>query len=245
MSNSDNSHLSASKTTVMILAAGEGRRMLPLTKSTPKPLLKIGKHSLLEHHLIRLESLGFKDIVINIAYLGSMIRQHIGDGSQFNLNIQYSDESSTGALETAGGILKALPLISSKGFLVINSDIWTDFDFLSLLESRNINNSNQKLGTIVLVNNPEHNKLGDFNINETGELSLIDEESSNTYTFSGIALYQKSIFQGLSISKQPLAPILKQLIQGHALNQIVHNGLWTDVGTPARLEELNQSATIT
>ena len=245
MSNSDKSHLSASKTTVMILAAGEGRRMLPLTKSTPKPLLKIGKYSLLEHHLIRLESLGFKHIVINIAYLGSMIRQHIGDGSQFNLNVQYSDESSTGALETAGGILNALPLISSKDFLVINSDIWTDFDFLSLLESQDINGSNQKLGTIVLVKNPEHNKLGDFNISNTGELILIDEKSSNTFTFSGIALYQKSIFEGLRISKQPLAPILKQLIQDQALNKIVHTGIWTDVGTPARLEELNQSTTMT
>ncbi len=227
------------KITVMLLAAGEGRRMLPLTQTTPKPLLKIGKRPLIEHHLSNLASFGFKNIIINTAYLASMIQNHIGDGSQFNLNINYSDESTTGALETAGGIINAIHLIKSDPFLVINADIWTDFKFSDLLKALPEKNR----GRLALVNNPEHNQSGDFCIDNDNALCLKKEDSSNSYTFSGMALYKKSIFTELTTGKQPLAPILRKLIAGNELENIIYQGSWTDVGTPERLQEINSNLT--
>lgn len=225
---------SAANTTVMLLAAGEGRRMLPLTRSTPKPLLKVGQYSLIEHHLRRLHLLGFRHVVINIAYLAQKIQHQLGDGSQFNLKIDYSDESHTGALETAGGIVNALPTLESDPFLVVNADIWTDFDFSSLLQPMS------GKGRLVLVPNPDHHPEGDFCVADNGALHLKNHASSNSYTFSGIALYRKSIFAGLGNGKRPLAPILRAHIQNNELDAVIHRGLWTDVGTPERLNEINR-----
>jgi len=220
------------KTSVVILSAGHGTRMLPLTKHTPKPLLKIGNKSLIEHHLIRLKELGFVHVIINIAYLGEQIRSTLGDGSRYELSIKYSDEANTGALETAGGLKAALPLISSDPFMVINADIWTDFNFTQLLTPL------KTKARLVMVNNPSHNLDGDFALTETG---LLDNSEKERATFSGIALYQKSLFDDLAQGKQALAPIFKSLIEQQCIEGIKFNGQWKDIGTPERLNEVNQA----
>ncbi len=225
---------SASTTTVMLLAAGKGKRMLPLTKHHPKPLLKVGEHSLIEHHLIRLSNFGFKQIVINTAYLGTMIHKHLGNGECFGLNIEYSDESISGALETAGGLAKALPLIESDPFLVINADIWTDFDFTALLKPL------EKAGRLVMVTNPSHNQSGDFSLDENNLLINKLTSSSQTLTFSGIALYRKKIYADLAIEKQALLPIFNTLIDKQQLEGQAYSGIWNDIGTPDRLNSINQ-----
>lgn len=224
------SHYSPTNTSVVLLAAGRGSRMRSLTETTPKPLLKVGPHTLIEHHLYRLQAQGFKQVVINLAYLGEQIRAHLGDGSRYGLRLSYSDESATGALETAGGLKQALPLIESDPFLVINSDIWTDFSFNSLLDPL------EKSGRVVLVDNPEHNPLGDFGF----EQNQLHEKSPTKLTFSGIALYKKSLFSELGNGKHPLGPVLRSLIHNQNLEGIKYIGDWTDVGTPERLSELNK-----
>jgi len=146
----------AENTTAVLLAAGHGKRMLPLTEQTPKPLLKIGEHALIEHHLFRLADLGFKNIVINIAYLADQISLALGDGSRYGLHIHYSDESASGALETAGGLKNALPLIKSDPFITVNADIWTDFDFTQLLLK------SPESARLVMTENPPQHPDGDF-----------------------------------------------------------------------------------
>ena len=225
----------ASQTTVVLLAAGHGKRMLPLTKHTPKPLLKVGQHALIEHHLIRLREQGFKDIIINIAHLGEKIRTVLRSGERFDLSIQYSDESLSGPLETAGGLKNALDLISSDPFLVINADIWTDCDFTTLLKPLT------KLGRLAMVKNPTHNPGGDYALAPQGNLILANTGEYQTRTFSGIAVYQKSLFASLPTGKMKLAPVFERLIQDQQLEGLAFDGNWVDVGTPARLAELNQS----
>ncbi|MFT6034297.1 MAG: MurNAc alpha-1-phosphate uridylyltransferase [Arenicella sp.] len=215
------------KTSVLILAAGHGTRMRPLTDNTPKPLLKVGKHSLIEQHIYKLSAFGFKHIVINTAYLGHKIQQRLGNGKRYAVTISYSDESATGALETAGGIKQSLPLINSDPFLVINADIYTDFDFSSMLEI-----TSDKLGCLLLVPNPSHNPDGDFNV---------DKPIESTMTFSGIALYRKKIFNLLPEGKLALGPILKRMVDDDMLVARPYYGSWTDVGTPERLRELNST----
>jgi len=219
---------------VVLLAAGHGKRMLPLTKSTPKPLLKVGKHSLIEHHLIRLAKFGFKNIVINLAYLGNQIQSSLNNGSQYGLNINYSDESKSGALETAGGLRQALPLIKSNPFMVVNADIYTDYPFDSLLTP--LSNS----ARLVMIENPAHNPSGDFDVTEDNKLTQKRIEISNSYTFSGIALYQQSIFSSLASGKQALKPVFDKLIASKQVEAVIYQGQWTDVGTPERLQELNE-----
>ena len=175
-----NSAYTAKKTSVVLLAAGHGTRMLPLTTNTPKPLLKAGNLSLIEHHIHKLSHLGFEHFVINIAYLGEKIKQHLGNGERYGIDIDYSDERDTGALETAGGLKQALPLIKSDPFLVVNADIWTNYDFSNLLTPL------KKYGRLVMVNNPEHNLEGDFAIDPAG--SLTNNKAITRMTFSGIAL---------------------------------------------------------
>ena len=230
-----------SKTSVILLAAGHGTRMRPLTDKLPKPLLKVGDRSLIEHHIDKLSALGFKQIVINTAYLGEKIQQQLGNGERYGLTIRYSDESNTGALETAGGIKNSLPLIDSDPFLVVNADIYSDFDFSSLFEIKS-----DSLGCIVLVPNPPHNPTGDFIIN--GQ-SIKDQsinhqgepEGNSTMTFSGIALYRKAMFSALPQGKLALGPILKRMIGSDKLVALPYYGRWVDVGTPERLSELNSS----
>jgi len=208
--------------------------MLPLTETTPKPLLKIGSDTLIEHHLRRLKHQGFEDIVINIAHLAKQIPEHLGSGARYGLRIQYSDESETGPLETAGGLHNALPLISSNPFLCINADIWTDLDFRSLLTELSV------AGRLVMVANPGHNPNGDFAIDNVGMLTSNETENQTKKTYSGVALYKKELFNGLNSGKQALAPIFMQLIAQRQLEGKHYSGVWNDIGTPERLAELNQ-----
>lgn len=238
----------ASKISAILLAAGHGKRMRPLTNTTPKPLLKVGDQALIEHHINRLSNLGFKHIVINTAYLGEKIRQYLGNGERYGVEIDYSDESSTGALETAGGIKKSLEQVKSDPFLVINADIYTDFNFASLLEVNFLALDSidadlgatdvepRKLGCLVLVENPEHNQSGDFNVNADYQF---DSRSHTTMTFSGIALYRKNMFADMPEGKLALGPVFKKMICDKALCALPYFGAWTDVGTPERLAQLN------
>ncbi len=213
----------------MILAAGLGTRMRPLTDHTPKPLLEVGGIPLIVWHLEKLAHYGFKEVVINIAHLGWQIPQALGDGSEWGLHIVYSDEQEEGGLESAGGIVKALPhLADSDLFLVVNGDVWTDYDF----------EVDKKLGEdvlahLILVKNPEHNPKGDF--------SLLDGKvvDSPQYTFSGIGYYSPKLFEGVPYGKSALAPLLRAaMIEGKVTGEL-YEGEWYDIGTPQRLEALN------
>ena len=224
----------ACETTVVLLAAGHGKRMLPLTANTPKPLLKVKDKCLIEHHLIKLKDEGFRNIVINIAYQGEKIRQFIGDGDRYGLEIQYSDETASGALETAGGLLHALPLIKSDPFLVINADIWTDYPFSQMLKKL------EKMGKLLMVNNPTHNVDGDFCIDRASGL-LQKNSRHNAHTFSGIGLYHKQVLRGLAPGRHPLAPIFSGLIAAGQLEGELYTGEWLDIGTPQRLTQLREA----
>jgi MurNAc alpha-1-phosphate uridylyltransferase len=208
--------------TAMILAAGLGTRMRPLTDHTPKPLLKVGGKPLIVWHIERLKASGFTTIIINIAYLGQQIIDYLGDGSEYGVTIHFSDEQSEGALETAGGIVKALPLLSDT-FLVINGDVWTDFPY-----DLNFRLKANSLAHLILIDNPPHNPSGDF----------ILDESDKKYTFSGIGYYSKEMFTPLTYGKQGLAPLLFKAINEGKLTTEYYCGHWYDIGTPKRLEEL-------
>lgn len=227
----------AENTSVFILAAGRGERMRPLTDALPKPLLTVNGQSLLEHHLKRLKNFGFKNIVINIDHLGEKIINAMGDGQHLGLNICYSDEQATGALETAGGIHKALSLLKSNSFIVINGDVWCNFDYTQLLSCT------QKLATIVLVENPAHNPAGDFSLN-SNENSWSDavaaRKGEKSFTYSGIGIYQKKLFNNLNTGKHRLAPLLYQAAETKQLGAIICKEEWFDIGTPERLEKINR-----
>lgn len=207
----------------MILAAGLGTRMRPLTNHTPKPLLKVGGKPLIVWHIERLRDAGFVDIVINVAYLGQKIIDYLEDGSKYGVNIEFSDEQDEGALETAGGIVKALPLLSDT-FLVVNGDIWTDYSYDSSFRL-----DDNLLAHLILIDNPLHNPNGDFIL--TG--------SQKKFTFSGIGYYSKDMFLDLEYGKQALAPLLFDAIDNKKLTTEYYGGRWYDIGTPQRLESLN------
>ena len=211
----------------MILAAGLGTRMRPLTDHAPKPLLKIGDKPLIVWHIERLRDAGFTQIVINVAYLGQQIIDYLGDGSRFGVQIEFSDEQHEGALETAGGIVKALPLLSDT-FLVVNGDVWTDYPFDSSYSLED-----GLLAKLILVKNPQHNLEGDFYVTGT----------QKKYTFSGIGYYSKEMFRDLKYGKQPLAPILFKAVENKQLITELYLGEWYDIGTPERLKYLNRLQT--
>lgn len=211
--------------TAMILAAGLGTRMRPLTNSTPKPLLEVGGKPLIVWHIEQLKEAGFTKIVINVAYLGQQIIDYIGNGSRFGVNIVFSDEQNEGALETAGGIIKALDHLSET-FLVVNGDVWTDYNYKNNFELLGGN-----VAHLVLVDNPEHNLKGDFFL--TG--------SKEKYTFSGIGYYSKKLFNTLNYGKAPLAPLLFEAVKNQSLSTEYYDGSWYDIGTPERLESLNKA----
>lgn len=219
----------------MLLAAGRGERMRSLGQETPKPLLRVGQHSLIEHHLYRLAKLGFHDIVINVAHLGTQIQSQLKSGDKYNLRIRYSDETKSGALETAGGIHNALPLLDSDPFMVINADIWTDFDFRDLLLPMD------EIARLVMVPNPSQHPEGDFYLNDKGCLEAEHSNTSKRLTFSGIALYRKSLFDEMAPGKCALAPILHQQIALGRMSGLTHQGIWDDVGTPERLRDVNSA----
>jgi MurNAc alpha-1-phosphate uridylyltransferase len=206
--------------TAMILAAGRGERMRPLTDSTPKPLLLVQNKPLIVWHIEKLAHNGFETIIINIAHLGEQIKTALGDGKKWDVKIIYSDERESGALETAGAIIKSLPFLSEQ-FLVVNGDIWCDYNF-------DFNfNLKESLTHLILVPNPEHNPKGDF------------QYLDSFYTFSGIGYYRQKVFEQMPLEKCALAPILKELISQEKISFELHNGIWSDIGTPERLAQVN------
>jgi MurNAc alpha-1-phosphate uridylyltransferase len=214
----------------MILAAGRGERMRPLTDRVPKPLLDVGGRPLIVHLIDALVGAGIRGIVVNHAHLGRQVVDYLGNGAQFGAQIRYSDEGE-GALETGGGIFKALPLIHSDPFLVVNGDIWTDFPFMRL--PRRLTG----LAHLVLVDNPLHHPQGDFVL----EGGRVRAQGGATLTFSGIGVYTKALFAACSPGKFQLAPLLRAAMARGEVTGEHHGGGWVDVGTPARLEQLNRA----
>lgn len=209
----------------MILAAGRGERLRPLTDTVPKPLLEVRGRPLIEHHLEALSRAGFAEIVINLSWLGNQVRDRLGDGADFNVTIEYSDEPE--ALETAGGILQALPLLGER-FIVVNADIFTDYDFAGL---KPVGSS----AHLVLVENPQHNPQGDFSLTD----SMVGNDGPTRYTFSGIAQYHRNFFDGLLPGKQALAPLLRAAANQQQVSGELFTGIWSDIGTLESLQALN------
>ena len=215
----------------MILAAGRGERMRPLTDSLPKPLLEVKGKALILWHIEKLARCGFKDIVINIAHLGYKIPEALGDGSNYGVNIIYSDEQDSGALESAGGIKKALVHLGCEPFLVVNGDVFCDYNFDSHFDLKD------KFAHLILVQNPQHNPNGDFGLDETLVLNKADDK----HTFSGIGYYNPKLFDDVENGKIALAPLLRQEINNKNISGEIYNGDWHDIGTPQRLEEINKA----
>lgn len=216
----------------MILAAGRGERMRPLTDTLPKPLLQVHNKALIEYHIEGLVKTGCQRIVINHAWLGDKIVEALGDGKRYGVNLLYSKEFS--ALETAGGIIQALPLLCQRSdeqeFTVVNGDVFTDFDFDDLPPVLT-----QSDAHLVMVDNPEHNPQGDFSLSD-GQLA---EGGEAKFTFSGIARYSRRFFAEQTQGIKPLAPMLRHAMQQGCVTGQLHKGQWTDVGTPERLAKLN------
>jgi N-acetyl-alpha-D-muramate 1-phosphate uridylyltransferase len=209
----------------MILAAGRGDRMGALTAACPKPLLDVGGVALIERHLLRLAASGIQEVVINLSYRGAQIRAALGDGERFRLAIRYSDEGEP-PLETAGGIVEALPLLGVEPFLLVNADVLTDFDFRTLLTPA-------MRDTLVLVPNPAHHPNGDFGLDEAGVLRA----APPLLTYGGIAVFDPMMFHDLARGRRPLKPLLDAGIARQSLRGLFYDGDWIDVGTPERLDE--------
>ncbi len=208
----------------MILAAGRGQRMRPLTDRMPKPLLKVGGKPLIVWHLERLAQAGFKNVVINHAHLGEQIEAALGDGSQWGLQIQYSPEKT--ALETAGGIANALHLLGEQAFLVVNGDTFTEIDFKKIILTAN------HLAHLVLVDNPPQHPEGDF----AYEGEKIKPEGACKLTFSGVGVYHPDLFSGITCGEPAkLAPLLRLAIAEGKVTAEHYQGIWHDIGTPERL----------
>ncbi len=215
----------------MLLAAGRGERLRPITETIPKPLVEVRGVSLIERHLAALAAAGATTVVINLGWLGERIAERIGSGERYGVQVLYSDERDN-ILETAGGIRRALPLLGREPFLVVNADIYTDMPLPcdAPLES--------ELGHLVLVPTPAFKPAGDFDI-ESGKLVNADEPR---YTFSGVAMYRPEFFAGLEDGRRPLAPLLKAAAGDGRIGASLYEGLWADVGTPERLAALNETA---
>jgi MurNAc alpha-1-phosphate uridylyltransferase len=217
----------------MLLAAGRGERMRPLTDLTPKPLLQAGGKSLIVWHIENMARAGIRDLVINHAYLGHQIEAELGNGSQFGVRIYYSAENPV--LETAGGIANALPLLGDAPFAVINSDIYCDYDFAQLPIFAAALRASGDTAYLVLVNNPAHHPNGDF-----GLISGRVVNNTPAFTFSGIGIYQPSLFANIPRGTvAPLAPLLRAQIALGKVSGEHYRGRWLDVGTPQRLEKLD------
>lgn len=214
----------------MILAAGRGERLRPLTDRTPKPLLEAGGRPIIEYTIRALQKVGFNDLVINVAHLGDQIISCLGDGRRFHVSIQYSQEGSVG-LETGGGIFRALPILGTSPFLVVNGDIFTEYPFQILARPPD------GLAHLVLVSNPSHHRSGDFSLNADG---TIDNDQNQAYTFSGLGIYRPELFAGCSDGSFPLAPLLRQAATKNQVTGEFYEGYWMDIGTPRRLRILDQ-----
>ena len=215
----------------MVLAAGRGERMRPLTLARPKPLLEVGGHALIEHHLYALARGGFGRVVINLSWLGEQICRSIGDGARFGIDIRYSDEGPE-PLETGGGIFRALPLLGAGPFLVVNGDIWTTYPYAQLRGRLQPGD----LAHLVLVPNPAHNEKGDFVL----EGGRIVETTGERFTFSGVGVYRAELFDGCSDGIFKLAPLLRSAARAGRVSAEIFTGDWLDIGTPERLAELDR-----
>jgi len=213
----------------MILAAGRGERMRPLTDGTPKPLLEVGGKRLIEYHLEALRRAGIGEVVINLSWHGEQIRSALGDGMRWDVHIRYSDEGPV-ALETGGGIYRALEWLGPEPFIVVNGDVWSDFDVsrLALPDDAHAH--------LVLVANPPHHPNGDFGL----KLGRVIEDAHERHTFSGIAMYRREFFAACRPGRFPLLPLLKRAIAAGRLSGELHRGRWYDVGTPQRLASLDR-----
>jgi len=219
----------------MILAAGLGQRMRPLTDKLPKPLLCLAGKPLLQYHLEALARAGIKEVVINLAYLGHMIRAYVGDGSRFGLQVQYSEEAEP--LETAGGLLKALPLLGDEPFILVNGDVWTDFDLGQLSQTRLAAGIDAHL---VLVPNPDFHPKGDFSLSSEGK--LLDSTDLPKHTFAGMSLIHPGLIRDYPQQrpKFPLVEVLRYAITRQRISGQLYEGRWSDIGTPERLHALDR-----
>jgi len=218
----------------IILAAGRGERMRPLTDHTPKPLLRVAGTPLIERHIQRLAAAGLRELVINVSHLGEQVMDHCGDGRRWGVSITWSPEED--ALETAGGIIQALPLLGDAPFLVVNGDIWTDFPFGRLL-ARTLRPGED--ARLVMVENPPQHPGGDFLVDEAGWVRELGGGVGLTY--AGVGVYTPDFFAGSPAGKLPLRPLLDAAIAQGRLGGQVYRGQWQDVGTPARLHELDRA----
>jgi MurNAc alpha-1-phosphate uridylyltransferase len=218
-----------------VLAAGRGERMRPLTDHTPKPLLRVGGQSLIGRHLQRLAAAGVHDVVINLGWLGAQLRAALGDGSDYGVTIAYSDEGWP-ALETGGGIQRALPLLGDAPFLVVNGDVYTDFALERLVERARTLAEDQ--AHLVLVSNPEHHPQGDFEL-RNDRIVEPTQAAAARHTFSGLSVLTPALFIGAQPGAFGLAPLLRRAAAAGRVSGELHAGQWSDVGTPQRLAALN------
>ena len=213
----------------MILAAGRGERMRPLTDRAPKPLLEAAGKPLIQYHIEALREAGFTELVVNHAHLGAQIVARLGDGRAFGVRIDYSPEPG-GALETGGGIRQALPLLGEGAFVVVNADIWTDYPY------RQLRREPEGLAHLVLVDNPDYHRDGDFQLNG----DQVSAEGDTRLTFSGIGLYRPELFAAVPQGRFPLAPLLRSAMQAGQVSGEHYRGRWMDIGTAERLAELDR-----
>ncbi|WP_314337076.1 N-acetylmuramate alpha-1-phosphate uridylyltransferase MurU [Acinetobacter guillouiae] len=217
----------------MILAAGLGNRMRPLTLYKPKPLLEVGGKALIVWHIEKLKKIGVTEIVINSAWLADILIGTLGDGSQFGVTIRWTREDE--GLETAGGIINALALLGDQPFILVNGDVWTTFDFASLLDI----NLADDLAHLVFVNNPEQHPHGDFTLANGRAYTFEQNQQGENLTYSGVAVINPKMFDGLEQGKRPLAPLLKQGMLDGKISAEKMQAAWVDVGTPERLTALD------
>lgn len=212
----------------MVLAAGRGERMRPLTDTIPKPLLMVNGTPLIVHHLRALARAGIAEIVVNLSWLGAQIRERIGSGAEFGVQVRYSEEGPV-PLETGGGIFRALPLLGPGPFMVVNGDVWSDFPLVQLAGCVPAD------AHLVLVPNPPQHPRGDFAL----ERGLVREDGAQRLTYSGIGVFDPAFFAGCSPGRFPLLPLLRRAIAAGRLTGERYDGQWSDIGTPERLASLD------
>ena len=221
----------------MILAAGVGERMRPLTDHTPKPLLRVAGTPLIEHHIRRLAAAGFGELVINVSHLGEQLMGYCSDGRRWGVSIVYSEEDAP--LETAGGIIKALPLLGDAPFLVVNGDVWIDYPF-ERLAAYSLRSGES--GHLVMVDNPPQHPGGDFHLDRDGWIRLLQPDTEGS-TYAGVGVYTPGFFAGQPAGKRPMRPLMDAAIRQGRLGGECYRGQWQDVGTPERLRELDTRIT--
>jgi N-acetyl-alpha-D-muramate 1-phosphate uridylyltransferase len=218
----------------MVLAAGRGERLRPITDTLPKPLVPVGGKPLIVWHLEALLRAQIREVVVNLSWLGDRIRAELGDGARYGVRISYTDEGPV-ALETGGGIFNALPLLGNEPFLVVNGDVWTDIDFNTLRAQAAADAQAGALGRLVLVPNPPQHPRGDFALRG----NAVIEAAENRLTYSGVGIYRPEFFAGCTPGRFPMLPLLKRAMASVQLRGELHRGEWCDVGTPERLRELD------